>query len=552
MNNKFLYQTLVVLLMVLTFCLQNDSFIADGMESRNLATAREMLEKGNWFAPTMNGEYRFEKPPLPTWAAAFAMHIASQDNMMALRLPAALSGMLLIYFLFRLSRELTTDDLLPYLAAGIASTSYLIMFASRIITWDIFCHSFMLGAIWQLHVGLTASQYHFKHFVASGLLMGLSFLSKGPIAFFVLLLPYLIARFFAYPDHGLKTNLKPLLILAAITLAISSAWPLYIYSHFPDVSQYVANKESDAWINRHTKPFYYYWNFPLQSGVWAFLATTSLIAPYARKRVEEFGNYKFLLFWVAGAVILMSLFPEKKSRYLLPVMLPLAILTACYLRYLIKAYQESRFTKHDTLLFSINNLLIATASLVAPFLLWKLFAKNGFDTPLSFKIISITICWTLSLALIRFTWTKQPLAAWISVVIWVASTSLWLMGEAPKLLISNPGFRPYEALRHLEETRSLPFYSDSDLGGKFIEVVWGSGKEIHGWNPNETPELPSTPPLVFFSNNASLASLPNSILEQYDIQDLGLFDTNFRAGTYTVLKNHVMVIRSKRPSSLTP
>ena len=546
MNKKLLYQALVVVLMILTFCLQNDSFIADGMESRNLTTAREMLEKGNWFDPTMNGEYRFEKPPLPTWAAALAMHIAGQDNMMVLRMPAALSGMLLIYFLIRLCKELTADELLPYLAAGTAATSYLIMFASRIITWDIFCHSFMLGAIWQLHIGLNASRNQLRNFIASGILMGLSFLSKGPIAFFVLLLPYLIARFFVYPNHDFKTKLKPWLLLIVITLVISSAWPLYIYFQYPDVSQYVANKESGAWINRHTKPFYYYWNFPLQSGVWAFLAGVSLIVPYARKRVEEFGNYKLLLYWIAGAVILMSLFPEKKSRYLLPVMLPLAILTAFYLRYLIKAFKESRFTKHDTLIFSVNNLLIALASLVAPFLLWKLFAKNGFDTTLSFKIMSVAICWALSLALVRFTWTRQPLAAWLSVVVWVASTSLWLMGEAPKLLISNPGFRPYEALRHLDDTRALPFFSDGDLGGKFIEVVWGSGKEIHGWIPNNTPELPITPPLVFFADNAPSVSLPSSIRSHYDIQELGLFDSNFRANTYPMLKKYVVVIRNKR------
>ncbi len=37
------------------------------MEARNFITAREMLVDGNWIFTTINGEPRYQKPPLPTW-----------------------------------------------------------------------------------------------------------------------------------------------------------------------------------------------------------------------------------------------------------------------------------------------------------------------------------------------------------------------------------------------------------------------------------------------------------------------------------------------------
>lgn len=543
-NRKYLYSILILLLMIATFWLHNDAFIADGMEARNLTTAREMLEKGNWFDPTMNGQYRFEKPPLPTWATAFAMALVGQDDMSILRLPAAVSGMLLVFFLFRLTQELTEDTWLPYLAAGTAATSFLIMSSARIISWDIFCHSFMLGAIWQLHKGLKPNSPGLQHFVFSGLLMGLSFLSKGPIAFFVLLLPYLIARFFAVGGYDLNRNGKPLLLMTGITLVLSLAWPLYLYLKYPDVSQYVAHKESGAWVNRHSKAFYYYWSFPVQSGLWAILALASLIAPYARKRIEEFGNYKFLLIWILASVLLMSLFPEKKSRYLLPVMLPLTLLTAFYVRYLIQAYQESRFTQADHIIFTSNNIIIALASLAAPFLLWKSMGKNGFEVSTSFKILSLLTFAGLTFVLGYFTYYKKPLSAWLSIVAGTGLACGLLLSEAPKLVIHNPHYRPYEELRHLDHFEQMPFYASGDLTGKFIEVVWGAGHEIQAWDP-KTATLPTHPPLVFFSKEHPNDSLPPSILAQYSVKVIGVFDSSFRKGVYPILRNHVAVIQDK-------
>jgi len=357
---------LLFLITFFAFIVNNGALEPNIMEARNLTTAREMLQKNNWLEPTMNGELRLEKPPLPTWITAVTMHLAGDKNLSLLRLPAALAALLMIFFLFKLTTELTEDSLLPFLVAGTASTSFYIFFMARDISWDIFCHSFMIGAIWLIHKGLKTKGKGWPELAAAGFLMGLSFMSKGPVSFFALLLPYLIARTFTYGWKEVRYKKLAITTMIIITLVISLWWPLMIWFSHPEFSALIAQQESTAWLNRSTRPFYHYWSFPIQSGVWAILAAITLCFPYARQRINKFGNYTFLFLWVTTSVVLLSLFPEKKERYLLPVLLPLAILTAFYFRYLIDAFKGTSQNKSDRIIFGTNALLMSIICLIIP------------------------------------------------------------------------------------------------------------------------------------------------------------------------------------------
>ena len=80
---------LIVFICFFVFFINNRVIIPDIMESRNMVTANEMVYDGNWLVPTMNGELRFEKPPLPTWIAAGAEMIAPGN----LGIQRAMSGL---------------------------------------------------------------------------------------------------------------------------------------------------------------------------------------------------------------------------------------------------------------------------------------------------------------------------------------------------------------------------------------------------------------------------------------------------------------------------
>jgi len=543
MNNRNLQLFLLLLITFITFVVNNGAIEANIMEARNLTTAREMLQKNNWIEPTMNGELRLEKPPLPTWIAAAVMHFSGDDNLSLLRLPAALAGILLVFFLFKLTTELTDDQLLPFLVAGTSATSFYIFFLARDISWDIFCHSFMIGAIWLIHKGLKHNKSGWGELAGAGVLMGLSFMSKGPVSFYALLLPYLIARSFSYgwkEANGRKTAIT---VMVLITLVIGLWWPALIWFSHPDFSALIAQQESAAWLNRSTRPFYHYWSFPVQSGVWTIIATITLWFPYARPRINRFGNYNLLALWVAISVVLLSLFPEKKERYLLPVLLPLAILTAFYFRYLIFALKESLADKADMLVLKINTLIMTLMCFAIPVSLF--FFVSGEKRPeMGLFILIFILFWGLALLHFRAFRKENALWLWMGMVGMVLSLCLVLMPLASKLSITNPEYRSYKELSHNNNLKDIPFFFNGEIQGKFIEVIWNSGHEIRGWNPKTQQQFPLAPPFIFLSNEHPLKILPAVITSNHQIEVLGHFDGNMaKKGGNIVLSNYVTLIK---------
>lgn len=543
MYNRNLQFFLLILILFIAFVVNNGALEANIMEARNLTTAREMLQKNNWLEPTMNGELRLEKPPLPTWIAAAMMHISGVENLSLLRLPAALAAMLMIFFLFKLTTTLTEDHLLPFLVAGTSATSFYIFFMARDISWDIFCHSFMIGAIWLIHKGLDSKGKGWRELAGAGILMGLSFMSKGPISFYSLLLPYLIARSFTFGWKNLDNKRLALSVMIVITLILSFWWPLMIWFSHPEFSALIAQQESTAWLNRNTRPFYHYWSFPVQSGVWAIIATVALYFPYARPRIIRFGNYTFLATWVAAAVVLLSLFPEKKERYLLPVLLPLAILTAFYFRYLIYAFTTSLPGKTDRVILRLNIILMTLISLSIPLGVVFFPFREG-KPALGSLILIFTLFWGLAIWLWG-AWRKgNPLWLWGAMIGMVLSVCVVLMPLASKVAIANPGYHSYKELRSRIDLKDTPFFYNGEIEGKFIEVIWNSGHEVKGWNPLTQKGLPVKPPFIFLSNEEPATVLPADILGNYQMEVIGHFDGNPGAKSGNiVLSNYVTLIR---------
>ena len=94
----------------------------------------------------MNGELRLEKPPLPTWVAA-GIEYLQPDNISLQRAAAGIMATLMAFFLYFFASALSGNRLLGLLSALVLTTSFNVIMAGRVATWDIYCHSFMLGAI---------------------------------------------------------------------------------------------------------------------------------------------------------------------------------------------------------------------------------------------------------------------------------------------------------------------------------------------------------------------------------------------------------------------
>ncbi|MGB3775889.1 MAG: glycosyltransferase family 39 protein, partial [Leeuwenhoekiella sp.] len=200
------------LLFFACFCLfftHLDVLYENIMEARNFNTAREMVDHNNWVLTTMNGEARYEKPPLPTWLAAVSGAVFGFENPWALRLPSALITTLLVFFFYRFADYTNRNKEQAFNAALILATSFYILFAGRNGTWDIFAHAFMLVGIFYLFQFFSENQKLYKNAVFTGVFIGLSFMSKGPVSHFALLLPFLIAYGIVYKFSSFRSKITP-------------------------------------------------------------------------------------------------------------------------------------------------------------------------------------------------------------------------------------------------------------------------------------------------------------------------------------------------------
>ncbi len=538
--NTYVQLAVLLLLTGLTFFPNLDALEPTLMEARNFITAREISQHGNWLTPTMNGELRLAKPPLPTWVTALAgISVGDMHNIAVLRFPAAMMAGFTVLFLFLLARQLTKDKLVPFLAGLVLLTSYLFVHLGRQATWDVYCHSFMMGAIWLFVKSLKKEGPQHGLFALCGLLLGLSFMSKGPVSFYALLLPFLLSYAYGYGLPELKAKRNGILLALGVCGVVALLWPLYVYLAEPERMGFIMARESTAWVSRHVKPFWYYWTFPGEAGMWTLLTFVALLAPYARPRIQRYGNYRFLAAWVLVAVVLLSLIPEKKERYLLPMLMPMALLTAHYLKYLMDAFSEGMASRWDTLLLRSYGILTTIVILLVPVLLY-LFAYRG--QALSGVALVIAALFFLAAGAALVWMIRNKAAAYIFYCTVAAHVVLLLvlMPVYDKATGSEgETHAALEEVREEEELQALPFYA---VNGMRLESVWEVGKKVDtAWVVNSRLQLPDKLPAIVFS----VQPLSEVEASSRNIRCLQVRKYNFNAETPD--KKYYMYLLSENP-----
>jgi len=436
------------------------------MEARNLVTAREIIENDNWLMPTMNGSPRYKKPPLPTWINALVVKNKSARNLSLNRIPNALIAVFLIFSIYMLVIELYKDPLLAFISSCVLITSFYLLFMARNATWDIYAHAFMSGALFLWVKNWQENKQSLVLNICIGILLGLSFLSKGPVAFYSLLLPFILSWVIFIDPLVFKKYWKGLILSLFIAFLVGGSWPIYILLNSEPELMASSKVEVNAWISHHVRPFYQYWSFPFQSGIWGLLILVTFAYNYMKSRVE-LGKYKFFLSWVFISVVLLSIIPEKKERYLLPVLIPMAILVGNYLHYLYKSQLENRLTKADKLIVWINATLFFMVSLGFPFYLYF----NGVDGPLlNFSIfINLAICMLFIVGLFKL----RLAYLFFGTVLLVSSASIFFIPAVPKIFYKNP---KYDELMHLDERQDYDFNLYSTKVRP--EFIWATERKV--------------------------------------------------------------------------
>jgi 4-amino-4-deoxy-L-arabinose transferase-like glycosyltransferase len=169
--------------------------LIDRDEPRFAEASREMRQSGDFLVPTLNHEYRFDKPPLIYWCQVLAYDFLGENDFAA-RLPSVIFGALTAVATAMYSSRIFGSRI--GLWSGILfATSLQVFIHSRAAVADMPLVFFFLIATWAEWERLRNPESVFWWW-AFYLSLGLGFLAKGPIA----LLPVFFAPAQALLNHS--------------------------------------------------------------------------------------------------------------------------------------------------------------------------------------------------------------------------------------------------------------------------------------------------------------------------------------------------------------
>jgi 4-amino-4-deoxy-L-arabinose transferase-like glycosyltransferase len=490
------------------------------MEARNFITAREMLQDNNWLLTTINNEPRYQKPPLPTWLSAISASIFGIKSVFGMRFPAALISMVLVLVSYRLAHTYTKHKTYALLSSLTLASSFFVVLSGRNGQWDIFTHAFMMLSIYQLYLLFTEETKKYQHALIAAVFVGCSFMSKGPVSLYALLLPFLISYGCTFRFKNMKTNILPLMLFVVLGFMLSGWWYYYVYLFDTQNILNTTSKETVNWSSYNIRPFYYYWSFFTQSGAWALVGFIGLLYPYLKNKVVHKKAYSFTFLWTITSVILLSIIPEKKSRYLLPVLIPLALNTGFYIEYLFRKFKTIS-DKKETIPVYFNFAIIGLGGILFP-VFGYFFLKNTPEVSwgwfialaLSLFLIGIFIC----LKLIQ----KQIQPVFYATILFLASLVCFGM-PLSTITFQNTAYKSFTVLKQWEAQTKIPVY---EFAYFTPEIIWEYGSNIPViFNQNQTTTLPEEETFAVLVGVDDESSLQEAF-KNYSIQKVSRYDIN--------------------------
>jgi 4-amino-4-deoxy-L-arabinose transferase-like glycosyltransferase len=491
------------------------------MEARNFITAREMVLDNHWLLTTINGEARYQKPPLPTWLTAISGMLFGINNVWALRLPAALMVLFSGICIYYLSLKLILSKIQSLNNSLILVTSFYIFAIIIEAPWDIFSHGFMLAGLYFLFLFFEEKKSLWKNSLLAAFFIGLSLMSKGPVSLYALFLPFLISYGMVFKFKNFKTKFLPFIGFVILLLIIGGWWFAYVRLADPEEFLKIATRETENWSNYNIKPFYYYWNFFIQSGLWAIPAFISLLYPYLIKRVAHKKAYQFSFWWTISAVILLSLIPEKKARYLVPALIPLAINTGFYIQYLFNNFSDLK-RKAETIPVYFNFGLIAIISLAVPFALFFLL-KDGLQNHLLSYVLTSMVTVLIGILLIKNLYVKKFQNIFYLTILFVVSLAVFGL-PVSKSLTKIEAHNSINALHQFEEKEHIISYS---IGEMTPELLWDYNGIIKNIYKNKSLEIPSEQNFGLLLMNKDIEIMTYQLGQDYNFRLIETYNLNF-------------------------
>jgi 4-amino-4-deoxy-L-arabinose transferase len=424
-------------------------------ETRYGQISQEMLLSGNWVSPHFMGIRYFEKPIAGYWLIAIGQAVFG-ENLFGVRIVSALSTGLSVWLTYLIARHLWNDPrksfacALLYMSFGlIAGQAGYANLDPQFTLWV----NLSLVALW-FAIDLPPSRARLGAWALLGGACAMGFMTKG---FLAGLLPALIALPYMLWQRRVGELLQygPLAIIVAIVICLP--WVLAIHHREPDFwrfffwNEHIRRFAADN--AQHARPWWFYLPLLVVSSLpWAALLPTTFVRAWQQKRQPYMG---FLLLWFVLPLGLFSLSSGKLPTYIMPCLLPLALLMG---HALIAQLDEARGR-----VLRINgwiNVVVASTALIA--LLYLQATKEIYENTEMFSLSLVFIVllgWIIANALSVLRplvfWAMPALGIWLLVALLPAAMPARIVdGNMPDQFIA-------EHLEALSQTTSL---LSNDLG----------------------------------------------------------------------------------------
>ncbi|TKS55563.1 ArnT family glycosyltransferase [Mesohalobacter halotolerans] len=477
------------------------------MEARNFTVARDMLTEGNWILTTMNDLPRYEKPPFPAWFTTPFAYIFGLNNVWAYRIPTSIVSILGMVYFFKLIRIWSSTKIAFYAAVILATSFYYIVIRFEAPS-DVYTHVTMLMGLF--YVFKNFPSINWQNVLVGSVFLGLSILSKGPVSLYALFLPFILAYFLSFKVN-FKNNILKIFVFLILGFIIGGSWYAFVRLADPEVFTEIAKTETKNWTSYNVKPFYYYWSFFIQSGIWTIPALLSLAYPYFINKLKNTKVYKFSFLWTIVALVLLSVIPEKKPRYLVPVLIPLALNTALVLQYLM-AHKRDKLSQIFHLVHYCIIMLVGLGVLVAPFVV----GIQLQDYLYIYIIMGVISLFIVSYTFINLKRRHFSKLIWSNILLILMITLIGQSGVS--LFKQNPNYNPINAEKLIN--KDIPTFYFKKLEP---EIFWEYGEVIPLLNQDQDYKNPIR---VIVSHNfiEKFKSQYPEIIKQAEVKT---FDRNY-------------------------
>ncbi|WP_454840776.1 lipid IV(A) 4-amino-4-deoxy-L-arabinosyltransferase [Pseudomonas hormoni] len=423
-------------------------------ETRYAQISQGMLLSGDWVSPHFMGLRYFEKPVAGYWMIALSQAVFG-NNLFGVRFVSALSTGLSVMLCYLIARRLWNEPRKSFACALLYMSFTVVAGQAGYANLDpqfTFWVNLSLVALWFALDSVSRGR-RLIGWALLGLACGMGFLTKGFLAW---LLPVLIALPWMIWQKRWRELLRYGAVAIAVAIAVSLPWALAVHAQEPDYWRFFFWHEhirrfagDDA---QHDAPWWFY--LPM---LVAFSLPWAALLPSALKQAWQTrgqANIGFLLLWLLMPMLFFSLSNGKLPTYILPCLLPLALLLGNAL--------ADRLRLEQGLALGINGLLNLLLGLTTLLALVYLQLKNPlYDHELHSLVLVFIglIGWIMANLLQAF----RPLQCWAA----PAFGSLLLIGvlpaAMPEAVVANKMPDQF-VLEHAQELGQAETLMSNDLG----------------------------------------------------------------------------------------